>query len=68
MKVWVLTKEVNDYCQYGEYFVAIFQNKPTESQLVSFGVESYLVQHVLSGRDRLNHEDIWYKLSEEECL
>lgn len=31
--IWIVTKEVNDYNQYGEYFVAAFKSKPTKEKL-----------------------------------
>lgn len=33
MEVWVLTYEVNEYDQHGEYFAAVFKEKPTPEQL-----------------------------------
>lgn len=33
MTVWILTEEYNDYDQHGEYFVAVFADKPTTEQL-----------------------------------
>lgn len=43
--VWILTREENQYDQYGEYFVAVFKDKPSESQLTEiltkYGVDSY---------------------------
>jgi hypothetical protein len=33
MPVWILTEEYNEHDQHGEYFVAIFKNKPTVEQL-----------------------------------
>jgi hypothetical protein len=33
MMVWILTKSVNDYNQYGDYYIEAFKNKPTREQL-----------------------------------
>jgi len=33
MKVWILTSEYNDYDQHGEYFEAVFAQKPTLQQI-----------------------------------
>ena len=32
-KVYVLTERVNDYNQYGEYFLGVFKNVPTLSEV-----------------------------------
>lgn len=29
MTIWVLTIEYNDYDQHGEYFIAVFSDRPT---------------------------------------
>lgn len=31
--VWVLTCRINDYDQYGNYLLAVFNNKPTFQEL-----------------------------------
>jgi len=36
MKVWVLTEELNEYNQYGAYFLAVFKHEPTEADLKQF--------------------------------
>lgn len=36
MKVWVLTSEVNDYDQHGDYFLAVFKNKPSKGVFIRF--------------------------------
>lgn len=74
MKVWVLTREINQYDQDGSYFEAVFLNKPTAEQLEAAGVSSYLIGHTLrqnypdgacGGRtERL--EDEWWNLEEVE--
>ncbi len=75
-KVWVLTYEVNDHDQHGEYFVAVFADKPTIEQLVdATGHRQYFaelgellkfLQHLQNGGGRRNREHIWYNLNEVE--
>jgi hypothetical protein len=64
MKVWILTKEYNDYDQYGEYFVAVFGNKPTHQQLTEAGVQTRRLRHTLNGGGRVDFENEWYFLRE----
>lgn len=70
---WVLTREVNDYNQDGEYFVAIFDKKPSISELIDFfngdmvsGISAKellkWVIHVHEGGGRRASEDEWYML------
>lgn len=69
MKVWILTEERNEYDQYGEYFIAVFKDKPTLVQLSKY-IDSYYCtpEHVITGGGRTHHlEDVWYWLREEEC-
>lgn len=47
MEVWVLTEEVNDYNQYGEYFLAVFKEKPTLEDLMSFDIPEDYAQSCL---------------------
>lgn len=62
--VWVLTKSVNDYNQYGDYFVAVFGKKPNIAGLAKVmndveGVEKHMtvfkavefLQNVLDGEE-----------------
>lgn len=63
--VWILTEEYNAYDQYGEYFRAVFKDKPTAEQLKPYLDEHYPVQHVLDGGDRRGVEDNWYYLRQE---
>ena len=69
MKVWILTEEHNQYDQYGEYFVAVYKDKPTVQQLAKY-VDCYLCnpEHVWNGGGRTeNNEDTWWYLREEVC-
>jgi len=65
MSVWILTYYVNDYNQYGEYFLAVFPSKPTFNQLADLGVPRIAhVRHVLKGGGRMGTENKWYLLRE----
>ena len=64
-KVWVLTESYNDYDQHGNYFIKVWKNKPTEKELRDVGVENN-IEHVLNGGGRVNYEDQWYYLTEEQ--
>lgn len=68
-EVWVLTREVNEYNQEGEYFVAVFPKKPTAQQLIENLVPEEDVDHVLNGGGRLHfdipsdqHYHVWHHL------
>lgn len=66
MKIWVLTREVNEYNQDGEYFVAAFSKLPSTKDLVSNGVHENDVAHVLNGGGRILWESEWFFLREVE--
>ena len=38
MQVYVLTIDINEYNQDGEYFVKVFAEKPSKQQLLDAGV------------------------------
>ena len=73
---WILTTEYNDHDQYGEYFCAVWQNKPKLKQLADYfeynnpnssvsnvmAAVSFL-EHILSGGGRKNTEHQWYNLT-----
>jgi hypothetical protein len=71
MKVYILTRQHNDYDQYGEYFVAWFPKRPTATDIqlaIAIDDESIIdgetADHIVSGggrRDRPN-EDVWWHL------
>lgn len=70
MKVWLLTSEYNAYDQYGEYFEAVFKDKPTAealSEIVGRQPDSESVENLLKrGTDYEYGAHAWYKLREEE--
>lgn len=71
MKVYILTRQHNDYDQYGEYFVAWFPERPTATDVKlailkddESAVDDATAEHILSGggrRDALN-ENVWWHL------
>ena len=63
--VWILTYEVNEYDQEGEYFLEVFGNKPTEEQLRGMLPNDVDVQHVLNGGGRVLYEYKWFHLRKE---
>jgi hypothetical protein len=62
--VWILTVEYNEYDQYGEYFVAVFKDKPTAQMLMDWGVPQHRLRGVLDGKGRADSEDKWFILKE----
>lgn len=66
--VWILTKEYNEYDQYGEYFKEVYFIKPTEEQLREAGVDHDLIELCLTkggGRPSTAY-DRWWHLNEHE--
>ena len=67
--VWVITREINEYDQYGEYFVGVFSEKPTIATLMSeLQVSEEYAIHVYNKGGRKDTEWEWYTLSEEPLL
>jgi len=66
--MWVLTREHNEYDQYGEYFIAVFINKPNKEQLQKLFSKGKLkvdIDYILNGGGRTEKmENIWYNLVE----
>ncbi len=66
--IWVLTREINEYDQDGEYYVKAFNHKPTHQELSSAGVPTTSLRHVLNGGGRTErYEHEWFHLREEEA-
>jgi len=64
--VWILTEEYNEYDQHGEYFLAVFKEKPTIEKLMKFIGDEEEAKHVLAGGgNRRGNEGQWYFLREE---
>lgn len=67
MSIWVLTKEYNDYNQYGEYYISAFKEKPSIEMITNIvGCSDELAEWILSGGGREGYEDVWYNLIEKE--
>ena len=67
MNIFILTREINEYRQDGEYFVAAFKEKPTADQLFMNGVEEKSIKHVLTGGGRTKAmENEWFHLREHK--
>lgn len=63
MGVWILTSEVSDYNQYGEYFEHIFFKHPSAEDLARvISMKKEYCQHFLDGKDRLDDGNISYNL------
>ena len=65
--IWVLTEEYNEYDQHGEYFIEAWPHKPSETELLSAGVEPHRVSHVMGGggrafRSEVDYDTQWYHL------
>ena len=66
--VFVLTREINQYDQDGEYFVAVFAKKPTREQLLAHGVSEKYVEHTLMfGGRSADYEYEWFHIREVEA-
>lgn len=66
--VWILTKEYNEYDQYGEYFKNVYFSKPTAEQLKLAGVDHTLIDLCLTkggGRPSTAY-DCWWHLNKHE--
>ena len=71
-QIWMLTYAVNDYDQHGSYPIAVFEEKPTFTEIARFiGVEfpskddneTLLVTKVWEGEETTHeHHDISYLL------
>lgn len=78
--MWIVTRGENDYSQYGDYFVACFEKKPTYEEFEKIYLQSeclsedsleeskYLkerIKHYYDNKGRTDkYENTWYFLSE----
>ena len=62
--MWVITRSVNQYDQYGDYFECVFDHKPFLRELIRFFGNKELAKHVLAGGGRISDEGTWYFLTE----
>lgn len=71
---WVLTRQINEYNQDGEYFEAVFAEKPDYDKLakvlLSKGWDSKeMIDNLLNnGGGRQGREETWYNLREEDLF
>jgi len=64
--IWILTREINQYDQDGEYFVGAWNKKPTHQQLTELGVPQDRLHIVLDGGGRVYPEEEWFYLKEQK--
>ena len=61
--IWVLSKDYNDYHQYGSYFVAAWLQKPSREQIAeligaSIGASTDAkIDHILAGNGRIDEDE-----------
>ena len=77
MKVWVLTREINQYDQDGAYFETVFAEKPTVKVVADYLTGKVhmrdvmaalaLCEHIVAGGGRIDSEDVWFNLEEVEA-
>lgn len=64
MKVYVLTRAINQYDQDGEYFECVFGAKPSYEQLIKAGVSRENAEYMVEGNDgRIGYQDEWWYLT-----
>lgn len=66
--MWVITRAIRQYHQDGDYLFAVYEDKPTWSNLEALFPESTSLfkQHLLNGGGRVAWEDEWFYLVELE--
>lgn len=65
-KIWIITRDINQYYQEGSYFISAFTKKPTVEDIVKLGLNESWAQHIEEGGGRFGYEDEWYTLTEIE--
>ena len=67
--MWIVTRKINEYNQAGEYFVAVYIEKPSFSQLkVLLPQETdATIGKLTRGGGRGELENEWFYLVEVEC-
>lgn len=64
-KIWILTKESDEYGSCGEY-VAAFMNKPTWENLSKF-IPKSMAEKLVSNNFCL-YDDYYYRLEEDDLI
>lgn len=64
--MWVVTRSINQYNQEGDYFVCVFENKPTFQELknVLKNESDATIGKLTRGGGRQDTEEEWYFLTE----
>lgn len=61
--MWVLSREINEYNQDGEYFVTVFTYHPTVKQVQDvLKCDEKLANHICEEGGRIDTEYEWYHL------
>ncbi len=65
---WIVTREINEYDQDGEYFVGVFDNKPSFIDLKKMLLyeNDVTIGKLTRGGGRQNTENVWFNLIEVE--
>lgn len=63
--IYVLTREINQYDQDGEYFVHAWTYMPKQEDIIQWVGNSKTANHIIiNGGGRVEFEDEWYYLRE----
>lgn len=64
--MWLVTRQINDYHQDGDYLVAVFYDKPNFAQLKKLipGESDVTLGKLLGGGGRQEYEAEWFHLAE----
>jgi hypothetical protein len=67
--MFILTREVNEYDQSGEYFVVAYKHRPTYEMLsTDTGIDSKAIKNLLLyGGGRIGSEYEWWNLHQLNC-
>lgn len=68
-EIWVVTRQINQYDQDGEYFTIAYDHMPTKEELridLSENNETFLNNLIYSGGGRINNEDEWFFLRRQQ--
>lgn len=60
--VWILTEAINEHDQYGEYFLAVYKEKPSPDQLLKHVSKEQLAHVLENGGGRQGYEGQWFFL------